>query len=347
MRDADLTSRRRAWDRRETEVGDSVAADVFDGAEELPERSPEAANSTTDGGPESASQRISTHSHRQSLMLFGPHNVDLRDALNAVDDVVQNRPRPLREFDQIYMKSADMVLQSEIVARWASGKRLAFIGDGDAISVCVAYLQHRGVLGYGPVEIVVFDFDERIVNAVARFADKERMETLRSVLYNVLDPFPSVAEFDAFYTNPPWGASNDGESVTVFVQRGMEATGYGGDGMAVVADDPDLDWPKKVLRRLQQWSNDQGYFVAEMMPRLHRYHLDDAPELRSCNVVLSPAPGNRRTTRSQPIRGAKRMDNFYGRDKSPRVRYVRENTVLAYGKAHEDEYRFELLEPDE
>ena len=30
--------------------------------------------------------------------------IDLRDALNAVSDVIQNRPRPIREFDQIYMK---------------------------------------------------------------------------------------------------------------------------------------------------------------------------------------------------------------------------------------------------
>lgn len=63
--------------------------------------------------------------------------IDLRAALNAVSDVIQNRPRPLREFDQIYMKAGDMVMQSEFIARWADGKRLAFIGDGDAISVCV------------------------------------------------------------------------------------------------------------------------------------------------------------------------------------------------------------------
>lgn len=75
---------------------------------------------------------------------------DLREALNAVSDVVQNRPGPLREFDRIYMKAGDMVMQSEFVARWADGKRLAFIGDGDAISICTAYLHHRGILGYGP-----------------------------------------------------------------------------------------------------------------------------------------------------------------------------------------------------
>src|SRR5258708_2431747 len=99
--------------------------------------------------------------------------LDLRAATNAISDVIQNRPRPLRVFDQIYMKAGDMVLQSEFVARWADGRRLAFIGDGDAISVCVAYLQRRGILGYGPSEIVVFDFDERICSAITRFAEKE------------------------------------------------------------------------------------------------------------------------------------------------------------------------------
>src|SRR6266545_4740296 len=116
--------------------------------------------------------------------------IDLRAAINAVSDVVQNRPRPLREFDQIYMKTADMVLQSEFVARWADGQRLAFIGDGDAISVCVSYLHHREILSYAPAEIVVFDFDERICNATTRFADTERIENLSARLYNTLEAFP-------------------------------------------------------------------------------------------------------------------------------------------------------------
>lgn len=53
-------------------------------------------------------------------------DIDLKAAINAVSDVIQNRPRPLREFDQIYMKAGDMVLQSEFVAEWANDKRLAF-----------------------------------------------------------------------------------------------------------------------------------------------------------------------------------------------------------------------------
>src|SRR5260370_38512552 len=112
-----------------------------------------------------------------------PREIDLRSAINAISDVVQNRPRPLRELDQIYMKTGDMVLQSELVAHWANGKRLAFIGDGDAMSICVAYLQKREIINYGPSEIVVFDFDERVCGAETRFADRQALTKIRSHLY--------------------------------------------------------------------------------------------------------------------------------------------------------------------
>jgi N4-bis(aminopropyl)spermidine synthase len=92
--------------------------------------------------------------------------IELRIAMNAISDVVQNRPRPLREFDQIYMKSGDMVMQTEFVANWADGKDVAFIGDGDAISISVAYFKRLNIVDYGPKTVTVFDFDERIVGAM-------------------------------------------------------------------------------------------------------------------------------------------------------------------------------------
>ena len=270
--------------------------------------------------------------------------IELKAAINAISDVIENRPRSLREFDQIYMKAGDMVLQSELVARWSNGKRLAFIGDGDAISVCAAYLQKREIIDYGPSQITVFDFDERICSAVKRFADKEALETLDSVLYNCLESFVGPNDFDCFYTNPPWGASNEGESVKVFMQRGMEATSYRGEGMVVIADDPDLTWPKRVLANVQQFGIENGFFVQKMMPWLHSYHLDDAPNLRSCNLMFKSVSDVSKTFASSAIDGKDRLENFYGKENAPRVRYVREKKTLGYGKAHDDEYSLELLE---
>jgi predicted methyltransferase len=271
-------------------------------------------------------------------------DIDLRAAVNAISDVIQNRPRPLRDFDQIYMKAADMVLQAEFVAAWADGKRLAFIGDGDAISVCVAYLRNRGILNYGPTKITVHDFDERICSAVRRFADAERLDELDSQLYNCLDEFPSSVKFDCFYTNPPWGATNGGASVNVFVQRGMEAMHYDGEGLVVIADDPELTWPKQVLANVQRFAIDSGFYVQKMVPQMHQYHLDDAPRLRSCNLLFNSLPGNKMLGPSMPITDPKRLEHFYGRNQAPKVRYIREKRKLDYGKAHDDEYAIEFLE---
>lgn len=272
------------------------------------------------------------------------NDIDLRAAINAISDVVQNRPRPLRELDQIYMKTGDMVLQSELIAKWADKKRLAFIGDGDAISVCVAYLQHRKIFEYGPTEIVVFDFDERICRAVRRFADEEKITNLSSRLYNCIDAFPEDEKFDCFYTNPPWGASNDGESVKVFVQRGMEAVGYNGEGTVVIADDHDLKWPQQVLAATQEFALDSGFYVQKMVSRLHGYHLDDNPDLRSCNLVLKSLPDIPSPGISMSITDPERLANFYGQNQPIKIKYVREKKRVDYGKAHDDEYEYELLE---
>ena len=271
-------------------------------------------------------------------------DIDLKAAINAVSDVIQNRPRPIREFDQIYMKAGDMVLQSELVARWAKGKRLAFIGDGDAISVCVAYLYARGIVDYGPSRITVFDFDGRVCSAVKRFADQEKLDHLDAVHYNCLDRFPAVGEFDYFYTNPPWGASNDGESVNVFTQRGMEAVGYAGEGMIVIADDAELEWPQRVLANVQKFSLNSGFFIQKMMSRLHLYHLDDAPDLKSCNLMIKALPGSTMLEASVAITERARLEHFYGRDRAPRVKYVVEKKRVDYGKAHDEDYSFVLLE---
>lgn len=268
--------------------------------------------------------------------------IDLKAAINAVSDVVQNRPLPLREFDQIYMKTGDMVMQSEFVARWADGKRLAFVGDGDAISVCVAYLTARGIIEGGPAEITVFDFDERVVNAVRRFASAEGIDHLNAVLYNCIDSLPDFEPYDLFYTNPPWGASNGGESVNLFVERGFELMHYEGEGLVVIGDDPDVDWTKSVLHSVQRFGSDAGFFVGRMTPHLHSYHLDDAPNLRSCNLLFKSLPSNGRTPENRARVGSE-LEHFYGKGATPRVRYVRDRLGRDRGRERMDDYEMEWL----
>ena len=142
---------------------------------------------------------------------------------------------------------------------------------------------------------------------------------------------------------PQWGASNNGASVNLFVQRGIEATRHRGEGMIVIADDPDLHWPQEVLYQVQTFASTCGFYISRMMPQLHSYHLDDAPELRSCNLIIKARPTNVGRLGSEPILDSGRLDNFYGRDTTLRVHYVKEVKRLDYGRANEGEYTFDLL----
>lgn len=142
--------------------------------------------------------------------------IDLREALDAISDVVVNRPSPLREFDQIYMKPADLLLQVEHLSKWLAGKDTIFIGDGDAVGLCIMHLLAKKVIDNGPSHVHVLDFDERVINSISEFSEKNGLQrVVTPELYNVAYPLPASLwqRFDAFYTNPPFGASNNGKSV--------------------------------------------------------------------------------------------------------------------------------------
>ena len=270
---------------------------------------------------------------------------DLRKAINAISDVVMNRPPPLREFDQIYMKVADMVIQAEYVARVFNNKDVVFVGDGDGIALSAAHLKVAKVIPYGPKSITLLDFDERIVNSVQRFGEKLAPEVMvNAFLYNVADPLPieHFGKYDGFHINPPWGASNGGQSVTTFLERGSEATNQKSLGIVVIGDDPDLDWTQFVLRDTQARALELGYVVSELMPQLHTYHLDDAPNLRSCSLLfrrIEPALMAKTSDRLSSERRA----NFYGKLSPLKYQYVRDVSTLNRGKAADHLYQLELV----
>lgn len=255
--------------------------------------------------------------------------MDLKRSLNLVSAVVINRPSPLREFDQIYMKVADMLIQAEHVSRWVDQKDVVCIGDGDALGVCIAHLHRSGELTRGPRSVHVLDFDERMVNSVRRFASTFGYEGhVTSSLYNVADPLPADhrRRYTAFYTNPPFGGANGGASARAFIRRGMEATLEGAVGCIVVADDDTLPWCRQVLVSTQRFLLDGGFLIAELVPRMHTYHLDDNPNLTSCSLVAVRCEGLAGASGESLAIPADELANFYGRGAQLSVRYVRDMT---------------------
>lgn len=254
-------------------------------------------------------------------------SIDFRKCLYAISDVIINRPPPLRVFDQIYMKLPDMLLQAELISRWFKGKRVVFIGDGDAIALTTVHIVSQKLLSERsgmPEHVTVLDFDERVVNSVNQFAShNELTNIIDAELYNVADPLPEKhwQQHDAFHANPPWGCRNDGSSVLAFIERGIEA--IKGDGLAciVIGDHESHSWTHSVQLHTQRLLLDNNFRVAEMLPQFHRYHLDDNPELTSCAMIAQRHGGEVRSYASQRLEEA-RLHNFYGTANPLRIKYV-------------------------
>lgn len=123
----------------------------------------------------------------------------------------------------------------------------------------------------------------------------------------------------------------------------MEAVKPRGLGMLVIGDDWKLDWTQEVLRRAQQTALRYGFVVAEMMPQMHLYHLDDAPNLRSCSCLFRHVVDTKEEVASAPL-ALERRHNFYGKNNPLRYRYVREKTQVNYGRASDESYELEIFE---
>ena len=194
------------------------------------------------------------------------------------------RPESLRAFDQIPMRGSDLLCQVKLVAPLLAGKRVAFVGDHDGTSMLLGLLSSYGVLK-GPAEMTLLDFDDRLLEVARTLAEEHHFsERFTGRLYNVFDPLPKelVGTFDAFYTNPPYGASNLGASARLFITRGCELTSSERSaGYILLPTDHERLWTRTSMSATQRFLINHGWCVAAQLPQLHRYHLDDDAALMS------------------------------------------------------------------
>jgi hypothetical protein len=93
----------------------------------------------------------------------------------------------------------------------------------------------------------------------------------------------------------------------------------------VLADHPGYLWTRQVLLATQRVSLQEGFIVSELLPEFHHYHLDDAPELTSCSMVIRRVEYSRSGYASQPL-SLEMLRNFYGEESPLRVKYIRDST---------------------
>ncbi len=252
--------------------------------------------------------------------LIVPHT---RDELRAAMLVANNRPPALREYDQISMRSVDLLRQVKLLAPYLANKAVTFVGDNDSTALLLGMLH---LLGHPcPDRMVILDFDERILDAAYQMAHAWGFAGLLEVRrYNVFDPIPADlrAQFDWFYTNPPYGSHNAGASTRLFITRGCETLrSTEVSGCIIIPDDAERAWTREAMWETQHFLCSAGWIIGEKIDQLHKYHLDDDSDLASCMIIVHHVGGARE--KQQPLVYAGRgvdfveIPKFYGRSVIP------------------------------
>ncbi len=248
--------------------------------------------------------------------------------------VAHARPMPLRAFDQIPMRTDDLARQGRRVAPLLANQRVAFIGDMDGTASFLGLLAACG--GPAPAELMVLDFDSRVLESAHLLAVRYGFTDLLKVqLYNCFDPVPPelLGQFDWFYTNPPYGSRNVGESARLFLTRGCELVRTErGSGCLILPDDPSRPWSRRAMLATQRFLHSHGWTIREKVDFLHRYHLDDDPSLSSSLIIADRDNSEIGETMSFAGRhvATDEIPDFYGRSTlSPYPRFIdRDGTVV-------------------
>lgn len=256
---------------------------------------------------------------------------DKKLELEALDILERIRPPSLREYDQIPMDGADLLAQVKRVAPELAGKSVAFVGDHDGTSLLLGLLGSRGLVEM-PSRMLVLDFDLRLLEVARQIAaDHDFSDCLETLGYNVFDPLPLdlLETFDVFYTNPPYGASNDGASVRLFVTRGSELVHKKfGVGYVLLPDDDQRAWTRDAMNATGLFLSQHGWRISAKVANAHGYRLDDDPTLRSTAIRIERNELPLRVTMPWARRGVSddEIPAFYGRNvKPPYPKFIAED----------------------
>lgn len=205
-----------------------------------------------------------------------------REAEKFMDHVAVRRPPALRQFDQIWMDAPSLYTTAHVLAGYIAQRDVVFLGEW-ALTFPLLWLCKE------KPRCTILDFDEEILFCADSFAQDHGWQ-VEVVPYNVKWAVraPYDKRFDFFITNPPFGRSNLGESMFIFLKRCMDLCHSNGSGGCIIAPYyPNIGWTKQVFLNLERFLIDNGFVIVDVVQGLQTYHglKKEAPLESGCVIV--------------------------------------------------------------
>lgn len=211
-----------------------------------------------------------------------------KQLLIEAEKIHKTRPLANEKYDQVYMRNSYMLKQMNRIKNIVKDKKIVFLGDGDCTSVFIMlFIKYK--LIKPPVEIMVLDFDNRILNYILRQIDLLDINvTFETRNYNVINALDSkmLQKFDLFYINPPYGSKNSGASIIAWLHRCMDLCKPHSFGIIICPFDNKIEWTVIGMQSVQKFMLENGYIFINIINKSHQYHDKKISNLFSSNLIV-------------------------------------------------------------
>lgn len=201
-------------------------------------------------------------------------NKDFQEILEKFKEIVKERPEPIVEYIQGYMKEEDVIRRIVFMHSYQDlkDKNIILIGDDDLLSIALALTKL-------PKRVVVLDIDERLVNFLKEINRKYDFN-IEIIKYNVSEPFPKklIKKFDVFSCEPLETYSG----LKLFIGRGINSlkkNGVGYFGLTI----QEASYPK--WRYIQEFINRSNGVITDIIKGFSSYPVNSY-ETFNCEEIL-------------------------------------------------------------
>ncbi len=184
---------------------------------------------------------------------------DIRERFHTI---AQQRPTPLRQFDQGYVTPE--VTLARVAFLWERGdlvhKDIIVLGDDDLVSLALALTRR-------PRRVVVLEIDERLVRFIEEQKAAHQLTALEIVQHDLREPLPEAlcGRFDVFVTDP----TESFVGFRAFTERGLLA--LRGAGSAGYFGLTHVESSLKKWRDIQRFLLDYGLVITDLRDGFNRY----------------------------------------------------------------------------
>ena len=200
-------------------------------------------------------------------------NFDSKDNYKVFEEEIERikekySPKPKREIDQFLATEKTTYMKSKVLIEkgLVNEKSIAFLGDDDLNSMCLASMDGR----YS--EICVFDVDDEVLGNIKRGSKAEGLVNIETIRYDVRKELDNkyAGKFDVVVLDPPYTKNG----VTLFLQRAIyllgKVSGYEGKYVFMYFGNS-FKSPEKILK-VQEIINRFGFSIEDRIDKFARYN---------------------------------------------------------------------------